>query len=172
MELIEPKAPLLAHGYWGALYKCWNTIPYLNRCIHSFIHSIIQSFIHSGYFYSTSSSPLLLRGTPEYSIDAESELTRRIAAGNCEWQLQWDSNLRPSGRKAQNLPLSHHAHSVKYEHEHAKHAWHNRWHLPKQLIASFYILCSMATSKKNQIPSMTPSKESVAMVKQIFPISC
>src|SRR6218665_2460931 len=25
------------------------------------------------------------------------------------WRLQWDSNLRPSGRKAPNLPLSHHA---------------------------------------------------------------
>ena len=24
------------------------------------------------------------------------------------WRLQWDSNLRPSGRKAPNLPLSHH----------------------------------------------------------------
>src|SRR6218665_2883997 len=36
-----------------------------------------HSFIHSGYFYSTSSSPLLLRGTPNYSIDTVSELTRR-----------------------------------------------------------------------------------------------
>ena len=25
------------------------------------------------------------------------------------WQLEWDLNLRPSGRKASNLPLSHHA---------------------------------------------------------------
>jgi len=30
-------------------------------------------FIHSGYFYSASSSPLLLRGTPYYSIDSVSE---------------------------------------------------------------------------------------------------
>jgi len=27
------------------------------------------SFIHSGYFYSASSSPRLLRGTPNYRID-------------------------------------------------------------------------------------------------------
>src|SRR6218665_1497586 len=25
------------------------------------------------------------------------------------WRLEWDLNLRPSGRKARNLPLSHHA---------------------------------------------------------------
>ena len=35
-------------------------LPYLNSSC-SFIHS----FFHSGYFYSTSSSPLLLRGAPE-----------------------------------------------------------------------------------------------------------
>src|SRR6218665_1561109 len=34
-----------------------------------------------GYFYSASSSPLLLRGIPDYSIDTVSELTRRSAAG-------------------------------------------------------------------------------------------
>jgi len=33
------------------------------------------SFIHSGYFYSASSSPLLLRGAPDYSIDTVAELT-------------------------------------------------------------------------------------------------
>ena len=36
----------------------------------------IYTFIHSGYFYSTSSSPLLLRGAPNYRIDPVSELTR------------------------------------------------------------------------------------------------
>src|SRR6218665_884182 len=34
--------------------------------IHSFIHyKCLYSFIHSGYIYSTSSSPLLLRGAPD-----------------------------------------------------------------------------------------------------------
>ena len=40
------------------------------------------SFIHSKYFYSASSSPLLLRGATDYSIDSISELTRRSATGN------------------------------------------------------------------------------------------
>jgi len=42
----------------------------------------IHSFIHSGYFNSASSSPLLRRGTPTYSIYTASESTRRSATGN------------------------------------------------------------------------------------------
>ena len=43
-------------------------------------------FIHSRYFYSASSSPLLLRGAPDYSIYTMSELTRRSTTGNYEWR--------------------------------------------------------------------------------------
>ena len=46
------------------------------------ISSYIHSFIHSFYFYSASSSPLLLRSAP---------------------------NPRDFGRKASNLPMRHHA---------------------------------------------------------------
>jgi len=55
--------------------------------------------IHSGYFNSAYSSPLLLRGVPDYSIDIVSELKRPSAT----------VKDLPSGRKAPNLPLSHHA---------------------------------------------------------------
>jgi len=41
-----------------------------------------QLLIHSGYFHSTSSSPLLLIAAPDYSIDSVSELTYRSATGN------------------------------------------------------------------------------------------
>src|SRR6218665_2976600 len=34
---------------------------------------LIDSFIHSGHFYSAPSSPLLYRGTPDYSTDTVSE---------------------------------------------------------------------------------------------------
>src|SRR6218665_2492363 len=34
--------------------------------------------------YGASSSPLLLRGAPDYGIDTVSELTLRSATGNCE----------------------------------------------------------------------------------------
>jgi len=40
----------------------------------------MNSFIESGYFFSTSSSSLLLRGAPNYSIHTVSELTDRSAA--------------------------------------------------------------------------------------------
>ena len=44
--------------------------------------SSLISFIHSEYFCNASSSPLLLRGAPEYSIDTL--LTHRSATGNCK----------------------------------------------------------------------------------------
>src|SRR6218665_948092 len=46
--------------------------------IHGIVYICIHSFVHSGYFYSASSSPLLLRGAPDYSI------TQRSTTGNCE----------------------------------------------------------------------------------------
>src|SRR6218665_3912624 len=49
----------------------------VNRTIQ-FIHS----FIHSGHFYSASSSPLLLRGAPDYSMDTISEFHLK-RTGNC-----------------------------------------------------------------------------------------
>src|SRR6218665_1226067 len=44
----------------------WNTIMVAGRPIAA------VRLIHSGYFYSASSSPLLLRGSPDYSIDTVS----------------------------------------------------------------------------------------------------
>ena len=46
-----------------------------------------HSFIHSGYFYSASSSPLLLRGSPNYSIDSllcRSSHAEALCTGNYE----------------------------------------------------------------------------------------
>jgi len=45
-----------------------------------------NAFIHSVYFYSASSSPILLRGAPDYIIDTVLELTHWSATGNCEWR--------------------------------------------------------------------------------------
>ena len=83
-----------------------------SRCIEFHNHAPIHSFIHSGYFYSASSNQLrlLFRGAPDYSTATVSEQTRRRATGKVPtWRLELDSNLRPSGRYAPNLPLSHHA---------------------------------------------------------------
>src|SRR6218665_1896543 len=51
--------------------------------MHYIFSPSFHSFIHSGYFYGTSSSPLLLRVAPDYSIDTVSELTCRSATDNC-----------------------------------------------------------------------------------------
>src|SRR6218665_3969012 len=86
--------------YCNYMYACtMYTFKIQEEC--SFIHS----FIHSGHFYSASSSPLLLRGAPDYSTDTVSEFH-----AEAHWQLQvkdlpkvptwWperESNQRPSG---------------------------------------------------------------------------
>src|SRR6218665_3889454 len=63
------------------------------------------SFIHSGHFCSAPSSPLLLRGAPDYSTDTESEFHaeahRQLQVKDLPkvptWRLERESNPRPSG---------------------------------------------------------------------------
>ena len=84
-----------------------------------FQHVVIVSsqqhaFIHSGYFYSASSSTLLFRGAPEYSIiycvgvympKHNRQLWVKDLHKVTMWQLEQDSNLQ---HLALNLPMSHH----------------------------------------------------------------
>src|SRR6218665_2666696 len=82
-----------------------------------FIHSLLFSFIHSGYFYSASASPVLLRGTPDtarilcrsFTSKRHRQLRVRDLPKVYTWWLKRDLNPRPFGRKAANLPMSHHA---------------------------------------------------------------
>src|SRR6218665_716756 len=77
-----------------------------------------QQFIHSFYFYSASSSPLLLRGSRR-SADIVSEFhaeapqtTESEGLGLPKvltLRLERISNSRPFGRKASHLRMSHHA---------------------------------------------------------------
>ena len=56
----------------------WNDVGYFNVSVVEISSRKGQKVIHSGYFYSASSSLLLLlRGSPVYSIDTVSELTLR-----------------------------------------------------------------------------------------------
>src|SRR6218665_2231238 len=65
----------------------------------------IHSFIHSGHFYSAPSSPLLLRGAPDYSMYTVSEfhatVHRELRVKDLPkvptWRLERESNPRPSG---------------------------------------------------------------------------
>jgi len=61
---------------------------YMHTYIHTYIHtynthteSYTYKYIHSGYFYLSSSSPLLLRDAPDEGIDTVSKLTHRNATG-------------------------------------------------------------------------------------------
>ena len=76
----------MASSYFGVGVDCGGQASqgFDSQQVHT---AVSYSFIHSGYFYSTSSNPQLLRGAPDYSIDivtTVSELTRRSATGNCE----------------------------------------------------------------------------------------
>jgi len=84
--------------------------------ISVWVYSQFHSFIPD-CFYSASSSPQLLRGAPDYSINSVAVNTpkryRQLWVKDLPkvptWRLEWDSNQRPSRRKVMNLSLSHHA---------------------------------------------------------------
>src|SRR6218665_1338446 len=90
----------------------------LKTIAHSviFIRSFIHSFIHSSYFYSASSSPLLLRGAPttaqilcrSFTLKRHRQVRVKDLPKVLTWWQERDSNPRPFGRKAMNLPMSHH----------------------------------------------------------------
>src|SRR6218665_2472852 len=71
-------------------------------------HLFVHSFIYSGHFYSASSSPLLLRGAPDYSTDTVSEFHaegHRQTAG--KGLAQGPSVAARAGVEPTTLRLSH-----------------------------------------------------------------
>ena len=76
----------------------------------------ISSFIHSGYLYSASSGPLLLRGAPDtarimclsFTRKRHRQLRVKDLSKVSTWRLEPDSNPRPSGQQLLTLPMSHH----------------------------------------------------------------
>src|SRR6218665_751611 len=90
-----------------------HSITVLSSEFHSFIHSLI----HSGYFYSASSSPLLLRGALDtvrvlfrsFTPKRHRKLRVKDLPKVHTWRLERGSNPRPSGRHASTLPMRHHA---------------------------------------------------------------
>src|SRR6218665_3800778 len=81
--------------------------------------SSVTYFI-DGPFYSVSSSPLLLRGAPEtarilcrsFTPKRHRQLQVKDLPKVFTWRLERDSNPRPFGRKASNIPMRHHAPQV------------------------------------------------------------
>jgi len=86
-----------------------------------FSHST-HSFIHSGYFYSASLSPLLVRGAPNtvrilcrsFTPKRQRQLQVKDLPNGPTWLPERGKNPRPFGRKATNLPMSHHAPNAYY----------------------------------------------------------
>jgi len=74
-----------------------------------------EQFIHSDHFYSTSSSPLLLRGAPDtawilcqnFTPKCHRQLWVKDLPKVPMWRLDWELNPWPFGRKASTLPMLH-----------------------------------------------------------------
>src|SRR6218665_3987738 len=88
----------------------------IKNCKHDYRRLVeASSFIHSGYFYSASSSPLLLRGAPgtariprrRFSPKHHRQLRVKDFPKDPTWRLERNSHLRTFGRMAPNLPMSH-----------------------------------------------------------------
>ena len=98
---------------WTLYCKKGLLIRFFQDCVPVVLHS----FIHSGHFYSAPSSPLLLRGSPDYSTDTVSEFHaeahRQLWVKDLPkvpaWRLERESNPRPSGWKSSSQPRRHHA---------------------------------------------------------------
>ena len=82
------------------------TFPLLQKMMPVLItFQCIIAFIHSGHYNSAPSSPLLLRGAPDYSTDTVSEFHaeahRQLQVKDLPkvptWRLERESNPRPSG---------------------------------------------------------------------------
>src|SRR6218665_2690922 len=80
---------------------------------------IESTYIHSGYFYSASSSPVLtvLRGAPDtawilcwsFTLKRHRQLRVKDLPNVPACRPERESNPRPFGRKSANLPMTHHA---------------------------------------------------------------
>ena len=78
--------------------------------------TFIHSFIHSGHFYSASSSSLLLRSAPDtawilcrsFTPKRHRQLRVKDLPKVPTWRLEQDSNPRSTGRKSSTLPMGHH----------------------------------------------------------------
>src|SRR6218665_1958340 len=95
----------------AAMHSLWRALGFgmisLRSCASSLDYRAYTDtpFIHSGHFYSAPSSPLLLRGAPDYSTDTASEFHaethRQLQVKDLPkvptWRLERESNPRPSG---------------------------------------------------------------------------
>src|SRR6218665_1259544 len=83
---------------------CLRNGPILSLGIGASCRKTMHSVIHSGHFYSAPSSPLLLRGAPDYSTgtvtEFHAEAHRQLQAMDLPkvptWRLERELNPRPS----------------------------------------------------------------------------
>ena len=102
------------HRYWG-LYRMLIPVSITCTGIDTEISTTAPTFwfIHSGYFYSTSSSSPLLRGAPDTawilcrSFTSKSHMRVKDLSTVPTWQLEQDSSLQTKGGEFTNEPSCH-----------------------------------------------------------------
>ena len=158
---INVRVHFNSNVYWnrwdclnGAEFQCLSTAI---MCITVCLASIIDGFIvYSGYFYSVSSSPLLLRGAPDtgwilcrsFTPKRHRQLRVKDLPKVPTWRLERDSKPRPFGRKATNLPMSHHAphHSCSWCNCIWYGYWFNRLQKSFSITGRVFLLCFLHQS--------------------------
>src|SRR6218665_952647 len=93
------------------LWLFWCECSYGSWCsvviVYSFIHDISKAPLQVHYYSEdlpTQHGYCVGVGTPKRYRQLRVKDLPKVPT----WWLEWDSNLRPSGRKALNLPLSNH----------------------------------------------------------------
>jgi len=102
LELIEPKAPLFAHGCWGALYK------YLNIIRYNTMH-ITLLYLMIPFVFSYRCKCLSRRESSDVFYDRDWTDSRRLGPGVARrpWRLYRSEGLRRSrGSHPQKLVSS------------------------------------------------------------------
>src|SRR6218665_1532219 len=94
--------------------------------------TFIHLLIHSGYLYRASSSPLLLKSSPDtvrilrrgFTPKYHRQLRVKDLPKVPMWWLERESNPRPFGRKVTNLPMSHHVPRLSLAYWYLCNTWH------------------------------------------------
>ena len=94
----------------------------LSSCFATLLMEVCSTFIHSGYFYIASSSPLLLRGSPDtarilcrsFTLKHHRQLRVKDLPKVPTWRLKWDSDPSDEMRRIYQWATTSHKSFIIY----------------------------------------------------------
>ena len=116
LERVQLKSQLTWKCHVTTVYAHEPNINSWQMLAYFIVLAFLNKFIHSGYFYSASSSRILLRSAPDtarilcrsFTLKRHRQLPVKDLPKVPTWRLDRNSNSRPSGRKASTLPMRPH----------------------------------------------------------------